>query len=424
MVQNSTHTTDQPWWELFNDTTLTALISRALENNLGLQNALLRIRQSQLQYEEALTQVYPTVNYGVQGQASQYSLANSSFDRELNSVVQVSYTLDLWGKIKNQSEAALHAYLTTEYAALQMQVVLIAQVTQLYFTLRDLDNKILIAQEMVRSMQEFKDIIAARYNGGFISKVDLNQADIRLKETEVTLQTFLRVRTQVLGAINVTLGTTPEDIAQGLPLQDQLVVPQLARIAPAELLHRRPDLIAAEHELRREFATLGATQTLKYPNLNLSLDLGASLLKPTLLFSKLTAGLFGPLIQHGNINKTINIQEYHYKQAVNNYTLSYLNALVDVENALVAMQTYKAEFELRKQKMDLAQEAFDLAWIRYNEGVTSFLEFLDLQSSLFTAQLQASEAYKYQLESTVKLYLALGGAVNDEVQELQESFTD
>jgi multidrug efflux system outer membrane protein len=406
--KDSTSFADTSWWKIFNDSTLVSLIEEGLNNNLTLKNTVSLIKQSQLQLEIAGTQLYPSVNYGVTGDIAKNTLTSTTTQNVI-AAANVSYTLDLWGKIKNQNEAALQAYLATEMAHNQVQATLVTQIATVYFTLRDVDNKILVAENMIRSLSKFKDIIEARYNGGFISKVDLNQALIKIKEAEIVLQALVRARGQLENALSTVLGATPKSIKRGLSLQEQVFPSELPTGVPVSLLQRRPSILISERKLKAQLAIIGATEALRYPNFTLSLNLGTQITKPSMVFSKLAGNLVGPIFNKGAIKKSILLEEEKYNQLINDYKQGYLLAFQEVEDALIAIDTYHKEFEIRKEQLQLSQEALNLAWVRYNEGITSFLEFLNLQTSLFSSQLQASESYKLHLQSIVKLYLALGG---------------
>lgn len=415
ITSDSTSFSTASWWTIFNDTTLVTLIEEGLTKNLTLKNTVSLIKQSQLQLEIAGTQLYPSVNYGLTGDITKNTFTPGTTQNVL-AAANVSYTLDVWGRIKNQNEAALQGYLATEMARNQVQATLVTQIATIYFTLRDTDNKILVAENMIKSLTEFKNVIEARYNGGFISKVDLNQVTINQKEAEVTLQALLRARGQIENALSTVLGSTPKSIARGLALQDQVFPSQFPTGVPVNLLKRRPSILITERKLQGQLAIIGATEALRYPNFTLSLDLGAQITDPSLLFSNLAGNIVGPIFNAGRIDKSIQIEEEKLNQLAIEYEQTYLLAFQEVEDALIAIDTYYKEFEIRKEQLQLSQEALNLSWVRYNEGVTSFLEFINLQTSLFSAQLNASESYKLHLQSIVKLYLALGGGWNNENQ--------
>jgi multidrug efflux system outer membrane protein len=401
------------WWTFFNDPILTDLITEGLTNNIPLQNIIIGIKQSQLQLEIVRAQLYPELNYALSAESSKNSIL-SKFQNSITPVGQVSYTVDVWGRIANQNEAALQAYLATEMAAFEVEATLVTQIASLYFTLRDIDNKIYVSQEMEISMQDYKAIIDARYDGGFISKVDLNQISISLKDIQVTLQALYRARKQIENGISTVLGSVPKAIPRGKKLQEQVFPSELPLGVPADLLRRRPSILRSELQLKVQLAKLGAAETLKYPNFQIDLNVGAQVLSPALTFGNLVGNMFGPIFNADRINNTIAIEEEQLNRSVLDYEQAYLLALQEVEDALISIETFEKEFEIRKEQLELAEEAYDLAWVRYAEGATSFLEFLNIQTSLYGAQLAASESYKSQLQSVVQLYLALGGGWNQQ----------
>lgn len=404
---------DTNWWEFFNDPVLTDLISEGLSNNLSLQNIVIGIKQSQLQLEISQAQLYPEINYGLSAETSKTSLF-PKFQNSITAVGQVSYTLDVWGRIANQNEAALQAYLATEMAVFEVKATMVAQIAELYFTLRDIDNKIYVSERMESSMEKYKDIIDARYDGGFISKVDVNQISISIKDVQITLQSLYRARKQVENAISTVLGSLPKKIPRGKKLEEQILPSELPVGVPAGLLRRRPSVIKSELKLKAQLANLGATETFKYPNFQIDFNIGAQLLDPSAIFGNLVGNMFGPVFNGNRINNRITFEEEQYNRMVLDYKQAYLLAFQEVEDALISIDTYKKEVEIKKHQLRLAEEAYNLAWVRYNEGATSFLEFLNVQTTFFNVQLSASESYKSQLQSVVKLYLALGGGWNQE----------
>ncbi len=405
---DNTNFSDLEWWELFNDSTLTSLIHEGLNNNLPIQNVAISIKQAQLQYEIARAALIPQIGYGVQG-GLDGNTVNSGINYNIDAAVNVSYTLDFWGRLSNQQEASFQSYLATEIGYYQVRAGLIAQIASLYFTLRDVDNKIIVAENMIENMSDFTAVIEARYSGGFVSKVDLNQADIQLKGAEFTLQALHRTRNQLENALSITLGSQPKKIERGLSIEKQLIPEDLPSGVPLELLKRRPDVLINEKKLMAQLRTIDATQALNYPNLTLSFDVGTKLFNPSLFFSQLSANLIGPIFNGGRIQNSIQIQEEQYRILVNNYIQTCNIALQEVEDALISIETYKNEFAIRNEQLRLSSEALHLSWVRYNEGVTPLLDFLNLQRSLFNSQLQISESYKLRLQAMVQLYLALGG---------------
>ena len=397
-----------PWWELFRDTTLTRLIRVALENNQDLKIANKRIEQSMIPMQIVRANLYPGINYAADA-SSTASTESSGLNNDASGIINISYQVDLWGRIRRLNEAALQEYLATEEVYRALTIVIVAEVANAYLTLRDLDNRLNISIQTADSWQANMEIVQARFNGGFVSEVDLNQAKIQLAEANTAIQTFSRLRTQTENAISILLGLPPQAIPRGDDLVQQVFPPDPPAGLPSELLDRRPDIMAAERRLKAQTERIGAAEALRYPSLTLSADMGMQFINPTLGFAALGAQVLGPIFNYGANKRQVEIEKVRTEQLLNDYEFTFINALREVEDAMIAVQTYENEFLLRRDQVLAAQEAARLSWVRYDGGLTSYLEVLDLQRSLFSSQLKASETLQLQLTSTVRLYQALGG---------------
>ena len=407
-----------PWWELFRDSTLTNLIWAALENNRDLNIAISRIDESMASMAIVRTDLYPKINYAVNG-SSLVNTESSGLANDANGVVNVSYIVDLWGRIRRLNEAALQEFLATEEAYRSLTIIIVAEVANAYLTLRDLDNRLIISERTADTWQENLEIVEARFKGGFVSEVDVNQARIQLYEAKTAIQTFIRLRAQTENAISTLMGLPPQSMPRGLALQEQVFPPELPTGLPSELLDRRPDILASERRLHAQTARIGAAEALKYPSLTLSADMGMQFVNPALGFADLGAQIVGPIFNNSANKRRVDIEKARTEQLMNNYENTYLNALREVEDAMISVETYRNEFELRRNQVIAAEEAARLSWIRYDGGLTSYLEVLDLQRSSFSSQLKASESLQLQLTSTVRLYQALGGGWVPEQDTLQ-----
>jgi multidrug efflux system outer membrane protein len=189
----------------------------------------------------------------------------------------------------------------------------------------------------------------------------------------------------------------------------EMDIPEIPTGLPSHLLNRRPDILAAERQLHAQTARIGVAEALKYPQLNLAGDIGAQFSDVSTGFAGLAAQLFGPLFNSGANQRRVDVEIAQTEQLLNTYEQSFLTALREVEDALVAADTYEVEYDARIRQLAAARNASALSWVRYEGGMTSFLEFLDLQRSLFSSQLLASEAQQLRITSVVQLYQALGG---------------
>jgi len=408
-----------PWWKLFNDSILVDLIDTALVNNKNIQIAISRIEEAQLEIDIAKADYYPLIGYNAYGA----SLANSEVSGLSNQVgggLNVSYTVDLWQKIKSMNKIALQNYFATEDAYKALNISIVSAMASAYVSLRDIDNRMIIAEKTAQNFQENLDVMQARFNGGFINEVDLSQAKIQLSEAKTALEIFNRSRVQIENAISVLQGTAPKSIPRGLPLYDQISVPEIPVGLPSELLDRRPDIVQAERRLHAQTLRIGVAEALKYPSLTLSLDMGAQLVNPSFLFADLGAQLLGPIFNSGKLKRNVEVEEARTKQLLLDYESSYLFALQEVEDAMIAVKTYRREYELRNEQMGMAAKASELSWVRYDNGLTSYLEVLNLQTSQFNAELKASEAFKNEITSIINLYEALGGGWYVDTDDTEE----
>jgi multidrug efflux system outer membrane protein len=194
-----------------------------------------------------------------------------------------------------------------------------------------------------------------------------------------------------------------------LPLNEQLFLPDIPVGLPSDLLIRRPDLLEAERKLHAQTARIGVAEALKYPQLTLSADIGAQFENLTTGFLGLGAQIFGPLFNAGANQQRVEVEIARTEQLLNKYEQTYFTALREVEDAMIAVNTYEEEYTIRSGQVKSAQSAVDLSWVRYEGGLTSYLEVLDVERSLFSAQLISSETFQNQLTSVIRLYTALGG---------------
>ncbi len=396
------------WWELFKDPVLVDLINTALKENKNIKIAVTRLEESQIYFDISKADFYPSVNY-YGGASSGINSETSDFSNSIAAGVNVSYTIDLWQRIKSLNESAQQEYLATEYAYRAVTISVISSVASAYISLRDLDNRLIISEKTAKNFTDNLDVMQARFDGGFVNEVDLTQSKIQLIDAQATIEVLLRSRQQLENGISVLMGSVPIEIPRGLELQEQITLPEVPTGIPSELISRRPDVLEAERRLEAQHLRIGAAEALQYPSLTINLDMAASLLNPVTLFADLGAQLFGPIFNGGRIKKGIEIEEKRTERLLYNYQLSYLTAIKEVEDAMIAQRTYNREHDLRTNQMNLATKASLLAWVRYDGGLTSYLEVLTLQSSQFSAELKASSALQQELQSIIDLYTALGG---------------
>jgi len=405
---------DLGWWDIYHDETLKQLIHTALVNNRNLRVALARIDEARARLGVARADLYPLVGYGA---TAGYSETTRSDDSTVSaqSFADASYIVDLWGSVRRSNEAALRDLLATEEAYRAVTINLVADVGRSHFQLRGIDQRLEISERTVDTRRESLDIVEARYEAGMVSEVDVHQAEIQLNGAQATVETLRRARGQTENAISLLLGQPPMSIPRGLSLDESALPPAVPAGLPSELVQRRPDVRQAEELLAAQTARIGVAEAARFPSLTLTADLGAAVTDGLGSgFLGLGANLFGPLFESGRNKRRVEIEVARTEALLSQYEQAILSAFREVEDALVAVETFRAENRVRREQLDSANSAADLAWARYEEGLTSFLEVLDIERSRFSSELQASNARQAELESIVQLYQALGGGWSDE----------
>lgn len=401
---------DLAWWDLFQDTVLQNLIRIALENNKELDVSLARIAEARANLGFSRADLYPEVNVIANAAAD----ANTEEDISGSGLIAADafWQLDLWGRIRRSNEAALNELLATEEAYRAVTISLVADVASFYLLLRDFDNRQTIAENTVETRRQTMDILRARFNAGAVSEVDVNQAEIQLAEAEAAVESFRRGRAQTENAISVLLGVPPMSIPRGLALDQQILPPELPAGLPSQLVDRRPDVLQAERRLHAQTARIGVAEAIKYPSLTLSADIGATIASTSVGFLDAAADIFAPIFNAGRNQSRVDVEIARTQQALAQYETAILTAFREVEDAMVAVRTYQTEYASRLRQLAAARSAESLSWIRYDQGMTSYLEYLEVQRQLFSSELRASETLQLRLTSLVQLYKALGGGWN------------
>ncbi len=406
---------DLKWWELFDDPVLQELVTAALENNRELKTAISRIEEARASYGFTRVDAYPTINIGAGGYYGNYSGARSmTKDTNLYISPVLSWELDFWGKFKRATAAAQADILASEFGARSVQVSLIADVISAYYQLLDFRQRLEISRETLVSRIDSLSIIQQRFDRGIIPELDVNQAQIQKEIAAGAIPQYERLIAKTENTLSLLSGNLPGSIRTGLTLKDQSPPPFVPSFLPSVLLKRRPDIRQSLALLRASNETIGVSVAQRFPAISLTGTLGLGFSE----FSEMVvrggiwntgASLLGPLIDFRKSLRRVEIAEIHTKQALLDYENTVLTAFRDVENALVEVDTYRRESEVAKRKVAAAENAAKLSFKRYDKGVSSHLEALDSERTLFSARLEYSQAQQLYFNAYVMLYKALGG---------------
>jgi multidrug efflux system outer membrane protein len=419
-----------PWWDVFEDPVLRELIETALAENKDLLAAAWRVDAARAQLGFVKSQMYPSFRF--QATAERTSPSDVAIAIELDDFdnffagAGVSWEADLWGKFRRSNESFRSLLFATEWGRRALIVSLVSEVARGYFLLRDLDARLEIANDTLESRKGSTELIRKRFEGGIVSELDVRQAEIEEETAAVAVPSFKRQIVQVENALSVLLGRNPGKIARGLELVDQKLPEEPPAGLPSELLQRRPDVLRVEELLHSQMARIGLAEALRWPSLSLTGILGLQSQELSDFTSGATwnagVGLVAPLFEFGRNKRRVEVERARTEQAILNYEQTVLDAFREVEDALVAISTLREEYDARVRQVDSSQEARRLSRARYDGGVTSYLEVLDIERSLFDSELLASRTLQEHLSAIVDLYAALGGGWGpDEEWTLPES---
>ena len=407
------------WPALFQDPTLQGLIRDALARNHDVRIAAARVEAAAAQAGIARAALYPSIGYAasaarVDGSDTMVPGAGAPYN-DYAAQATITWEADLWGKLRRTSESARESFLATEEARRAVAISLVANVAGLYCQLREFDAELEIARRTLAGRRENTRLIKGRFDGGVTSELDFRQAQIQEGDAAATIAALERSRALTENALNLLLGRPPGDVPRGLALDAQPVPPAIAPGLPSELLARRPDILGAEHAAHAALAQVGAAKALRLPSFGLTGALGlesfelSNFVKSASRSWSVAGSLAGPIYSFGRNKRRVEAAEAQAREAALAWEQSVVAAFREVEDALVGVRTARAEREARVFQADAARIALKLARARYDGGVSSFLEVLDVERSLFQAELQTVQARSREYQAVVQLYKALGG---------------
>jgi multidrug efflux system outer membrane protein len=419
------------WWELFDDPELIELIETALVNNRQLAIAMARIEESRARLGFVRADQFPNLD-GQAGASRGNTFPGLNVPGSINEqfvlAAQLNFEVDLWGKLRRSTEAARAELLATVEARNVVTITLISDVASIYLLLLDLDARLAIAHRTELTREDSLGIIEARFEKGVVPLIDVNQAQIELGDARAESAALERQRGLAENSLSVLLGRNPGPMIartnQGV--ESTLDLPEIPAGLPSELLERRPDVRQASQQLASQTARIGVAEAMRFPSLALTGSLGlasddlSGFLSSENKVWGISANLFGPIIDAGRNKSRVEAERARTLQLLNNYQLTVLTSFQEVEDALIEIRTFRTEAEAREAQVTAALSASTLSRARYDGGVTSYLEVLESERSLFRAELLASSTRREQVVSIVSLYKALGGGWSTE-EEINEA---
>jgi multidrug efflux system outer membrane protein len=413
---------DLPWWEVFRDPTLKALVEEALAANYDARLAAARVEQARYAVGVTRADLMPQVDYTGQAERGKFfaqSLPNQTSNVFLGAF-QMAWEIDVWGRIRRATEASLADLFASEDVRRGVVLTVITDVAQAYFELRELDLELEITKYTTDSFQQTLDLFTRQLVGGVGNKLATSRAEASLADAAASIPDIERQIVQKENQLSILLGRHPGEIARGAALTDQPIAPDVPPGLPSELLERRPDVLAAEQNVVATNALVGVAVADFFPRFGLTSIYGGQssdidkIVKSAGNVWAISASITGPLFQGGRLYYGYKGSVVQWQAATISYEQTVLNALGDVSNALIARQKFIAAEVERKRQVEALKEAVRLAIVRFTGGFANYFEVLEAQQQLFPAELALARNQLSQLVSIVQLYRALGGGWRQE----------
>lgn len=414
------------WWALYTDPVLDRLVDEALANNADAQVAAARVLEARAIAGLTDADLYPVLSAGASGSRSKSTLLGSfprptDLPRTQNSyraTLDASYEIDLWGKYRRASEAARADLFAAQSARQAVRLALAAGVARQYFALLAADAQEKVAQRTLSTRGETLTLFRQRLAAGALSEYDLRQAEAEEAGARSQLAALTRERDRAESALAVLLGRPPRDVLAGHLDRGTPGAPPEPVIPaglPSDLLLRRPDLQEAEQRLVAANARIGVARAQYFPSIGLTAYTGGE----SIAFSKLftgPAGIFSfaaavtqPIWNAGRIGFGVEASEARRDQALAQYKQAVANAFKDVRDALAAQTAARDALAAESARAAALEKALQAASRRFDAGIASRLDVLDVERNLLAAELARIDAERAGRAALADLFKALGG---------------
>jgi NodT family efflux transporter outer membrane factor (OMF) lipoprotein len=413
---NSKAALDPRWWETaFADPVLNELTNNALQQNLTLRSAGLRVLQSQQQLAIAVGNQYPQQQQI--GALAERQQENGSRFNDYNVGFNVAWEVDFWGRFSRQVESA-SAALDASVANYDDAVIsLVAQAAQSYLLLRTFQDRLQIAHNNIKLQAESQRIAQAKLDAGDVSELDVDQATSLLHNTMATVPALEISLQQTKNALALLLGESPQEFNQlaGTTGAIPTTTPAVTLGIPQDMIRQRPDVRAAERQLAAQSAQIGFAVTELYPHFSIGGSIGTSATDSDDLFSNEgeTWNFFGGfqwnVLNYGRLQSNVRLQDAVFQQLLVDYRFTVLQAQVDVENAIVAYIKSHEQVKAYRVAATASQKAVDVATAQYQDGLVDFNTVIGTLNALASQQDILASTRGEVATNLVQVYKSLGG---------------
>ena len=410
------------WWEQFGDPVLNELVETALRENLDVRIAAARVDQFVGALTSTRSQLYPQLGYGAAAGRARASRVGQPplppgadpYFSIYEGALGASWQLDLFGRVARLSEAAQAQVYASEQARRGVVLSLVSGVATSYITLRALDRQLEIAQATAANFGATERLFELRFKAGIVAKTEVMQITSQHQQALAAIPAFEQAIAATENLISILLGRNSGPMPRGKTI-DQLIAPLIPADLPSALLERRPDILQAEQNLVAANANVGAARSLYYPTFSITGVLGSvstafdDFLTGPAAARLIAADIAGPIFTFGGIEGQVSSAEAANRQALLVYQQTILNAFRETNDALTGSQKKIEQFELQAKRVEALREFARLSRLRFDKGVSGYLEVLVADNELFAAELAAVGLQAERYSQLVNVYQAMGG---------------
>lgn len=419
-VEYSNETISQTWWKDFGDEYLNGIVEEALKNNYDLAVAMERVSQARSSWGYARSDRYPSLSAQGEATRNKKNPKQGEFDNYNNFSLSgiLSFELDLWGRARDADRSAYATLLASKANRDTIRLSLIANVVESYFGVLTLNNQVQISQNTLLSREESYQYRKKEFEAGKISEIDMQQARSEMASVRAQLQSLLMERNAAQTALMILLGRDPQGIFNvALPMELQMLpkAPKVPVGLPSTLLEKRPDIEAAEQNLKAANFSIGVARAAYFPTISLTGLIGYASPELNELFSNSTStwnyggNFVSNVIDFGRTSSNVELTKSQYREMLLNYGQTLRQAFGEVRDSLYNHSMSFERLNSLNEQVEALRRTLVLAELRYREGYTNYLEVLTTQSNLFAAELTQQSANLENLSSVINIYKAFGG---------------
>ena len=374
------------WWKHLGDVVLDEYIVTALDHNKDLKVAMWRVNQYFSQYKIVRSELFPQLSANgsalkekVPIDADFLPITISPITPDYHVELSLSYEIDFWGQVRNQTSAAYSEYLASVENRRTVVLTLVGSVAQAYIYLRQLDLQLELAKAVLASRKEAVEIATDRFEGGLTSKIEVDQSLSVYEESIAVVESLEGKVPQQENLLCVLLGEAPHSVKRGKKLPELILPNSVPSGFPQDLLTRRPDILQAENNLKAANANIGVARAAFFPQLNFSALFGVDNLQLSKLFTRssklwtIGGSFMQQIFTGGALIGQLKLAEAEKQELVFTYEQTILTALKEVNDAQIGLEQSKKVFKADTGQVAALKDYLQLAWYRYYEGQTQYL---------------------------------------------------